>query len=107
GQPIRDLIAGATGEMDRPFGTKLPICYTVGGRLSGQARDLASYLGAAADTGWWWVAADRLCHQWNRWFGSEPQCMRLRKEGRIIHWLDGDGNSGTAVIATAAPAHVT
>jgi len=103
GQEIRDLIAGAAVEIDTPLGTKLPIHYTADGRLAGQARELASYLGASADTGRWWISSDQLCHKWNRWFDSEPQCLRLRREGRTIYWLNHDGNSGTAVITVPAP----
>jgi Bacterial SH3 domain/Peptidase M15 len=102
---IRELVSGATVEIDTPIGTKLPVRYMTDGRLSGQARDLASYLGAASDTGRWWIAADQLCHKWSRWFDSEPQCLRLSKEGRTIHWRSQDGNSGTAVIAVPAPVH--
>jgi uncharacterized protein YgiM (DUF1202 family) len=102
-QEIRDLIAGATVEIDTPLGTKLPIRYTTDGRLSGQALDLASYLGAPTDTGRWWIHSDQLCHKWNRWFSSEPQCMRLKMEGRTIYWRNHDGNSGTAMIAVPAP----
>src|SRR3974377_1494484 len=94
-QEIRDLIAGATVEIDTPLGTKLPIRYTTDGRLSGQALDLASYLGAPTDRGPWGIPSAQLCHKWNRWFGSEPQCMRLKMEGRTIHWRNHDGNSGT------------
>ena len=103
GREISELVAGATVEIDTPLGTKLPVRYTVDGKISGQARDLASYLGAASDTGQWWVASDHLCHKWNRWFDSEPQCLRLMKAGRTIHWRSQDGNSGTAVIAVPAP----
>jgi Bacterial SH3 domain/Peptidase M15 len=103
GHEIRNLIAGAAVEIDTPLGTKLPIHYTADGRLSGQARELGSYLGASADTGRWWINSDQLCHKWNRWFDSEPQCLRLRKEGRTIHWLNQDGNSGTAVVTVPAP----
>ena len=103
GQEITGLVAGATVEIDTPLGTKLPVRYTVDGKMSGQARDLASYLGAASDTGRWWVTSDQLCHRWNRWFNSEPQCLRLTKKGRTIHWHSRDGNSGTAVVAVPAP----
>ena len=103
GQDITALVAGATVEIDTPIGTKLPIRYTIDGKLFGQARDLASYLGAATDTGRWWITSDQLCHKWNRWFDSEPQCLRLTKKGRTIHWHSRDGNSGTAVIAVPAP----
>jgi hypothetical protein len=103
GQEIRDLITGAAVEIDTPLGTKLPIHYAADGRLSGQARELASYLGASADTGRWWINSDQLCHKWNRWFDSEPQCLRLRKEGRTIYWQNYDGNSGTAMITVPPP----
>ena len=100
---IGALVAGATVEIDTPVGTRLPIRYAVDGQLSGQARDLASYLGTSSDTGRWWVTSDQLCHKWNRWFDSQPQCMQLRKDGRTLHWRSQDGNSGTAVIVMPAP----
>jgi hypothetical protein len=102
GQQISDLVAGATVEIDTPAGTRLPVRYGRDGKLSGEARDLAPYLGAAFDYGRWWVASDRLCHKWDRWFNSQPQCMRLSKEGRLIRWRTQDGNSGTARIKVPA-----
>ncbi len=99
GQQIGDLVSGATVEIDTPIGTKLPVRYGRDGRISGEAGGLASYLGSASDKGRWWVASDRLCHKWNRWFGSEPQCMLLSKAGRVIHWRSEDGYTGTAVIS--------
>jgi hypothetical protein len=99
GQQIGDLVAGATVEIDTPVGTKLPVRYGRDGRISGEAGSLASYLGSASDKGRWWVASDQLCHKWNRWFGSEPQCIRLSKAGRIIHWRSQDGYTGTAMIS--------
>jgi hypothetical protein len=102
GQQINDLVAGTTVEIETPVGTKLPIHYAPDGRLSGQARSLAWYLGAVSDNGRWWVTSDQLCHKWNRWFDSEPQCMRLSKEGRIIRWRNQDGTSGSATIAVPA-----
>jgi hypothetical protein len=102
-QQINDLVVGATMEIETPLGTKLPVRYGRDGRLSGEARDLVSYLGAAVDRGRWWVASDRLCHKWNRWFNSEPQCIRLSREGRLIRWRTEDGYSGTAVVSVPAP----
>jgi hypothetical protein len=102
GQQIHDLVVGTRVEIDTPIGTKLPIRYGRDGRLSGEARGLASYLGTAFDNGRWWVASDQLCHKWNRWFNSEPQCMRLSREGRTIHWRTRDGYAGTAVISVPA-----
>src|SRR5262245_12691456 len=79
------LLAGATVEIDTPAGTKLPVRYGRDGKMSGDAGGLAWYLGAPTDRGRWWVAGDQLCHKWMNWFNSEPQCLRLRKEGRLIH----------------------
>jgi hypothetical protein len=106
GQEISDLLAGATIELDTPTGTKLPVRYARDGKVSGEAGDLAWYLGAATDRGRWWVAGDELCHKWNRWFSSEPQCLRLRKEGRLIRWRKPDGNTGTAMITVPAPSQM-
>ena len=106
GQQIDDLVAGATVEIDTPAGTKLPVRYARDGKLTGEARDLASYLGAAFDRGRWWVSSDRLCHKWDRWFNSEPQCLRLSREGRLIRWHTQDGSSGTARISVPATVQV-
>jgi Peptidase M15/Bacterial SH3 domain len=103
GQQITDLVAGTTVEIDTPTGTKLPVRYTAEGRLAGEARDLAWFLGSPTDLGRWWVAGDQLCHKWIRWFNGEPQCMRLAKEGSTIRWRSQDGNTGTAAIAVPAP----
>jgi Bacterial SH3 domain/Peptidase M15 len=102
GQQLSDLVAGATVEIDTPVGTKLPVRYARDGKLSGEARDLASYLGSAFDHGRWWVSSDRLCHKWNRWFNSEPQCLRLSREGRLIRWHTQDGATGIARISVPA-----
>jgi hypothetical protein len=102
GQQINDLVAGATVEIDTPAGTKLRVRYARDGKLSGEAPSLAWYLGTASDHGRWWAASDQLCHKWNRWLNSEPQCMRLSKEGRVIRWRSHDGHSGTAMISVPA-----
>jgi hypothetical protein len=106
GKEIRDLVAGTTVAIDAPLGTKLPVRYTRDGELLGEARDLAPYLGTAFDTGRWWINDDELCHRWKHWFDSEPQCLRLRKEGRTIYWRSRDGNDGTAMIVVPAPVTV-
>jgi SH3 domain-containing protein len=98
GQQISDLVAGATVEIETPLGTKLPVRYARNGRVSAEAGGLAWFLGSATDKGRWWVTSDQLCHKWNQWLGSEPQCMRLSKAGRIIHWRSQDGYTGTATI---------
>ena len=102
GSQINDLVAGTTVEIDTPIGTKLPVHYARDGQLSGEARSLASYLGAVSDNGRWWVTSDQLCHKWNRWLNSEVQCLRLSQEGRLIRWRHQDGHSGTATISVPA-----
>ncbi len=106
GAEISDLVAGATVQIDAPLGYKLPIRYAADGTLSGEARDLAFYLGSPTDTGRWWVKGDQLCHKWARWLDSELQCMRLKKDGRTLHWSAQDGNTGTALITVPAPTRV-
>ena len=101
GQEIAALVAGATIEIDTPVGSKLPVSYTADGHLHGQARQLALYLGAAADRGRWWVASNQLCHAWEHWFNSEPQCLRLRRDGQKIQWWSENGQHGIAVLTAA------
>src|ERR1044072_1872293 len=74
GEEINELVAGATVELDPPLG-RMPVRYGADGKVSGQAGNLASYLGAPTDTGRWWVSGDRLCHKWVRWFDAQPQCL--------------------------------
>lgn len=104
GPQIATLVAGATIEIETPTGTKIPVRYTQEGKVEGDARDLGWYLGSATDRGKWWVDGDRLCHKWVRWFNSEPQCMRLTREGRAIRWLSQDGYSGLAMVTAPAVA---
>ncbi len=102
GQQIGELVAGATVEVDTPAGTKLPVSYGRDGRITGQAGGLAWYLGAATDTGRWWVSADQLCHRWSRWFNAEPRCIWLSRHGRTLRWQSADGGAGTAKITVPA-----
>jgi hypothetical protein len=104
GPQITALIAGATIEIETPTGTRIPVRYTQEGKIEGDARDLAWYLGSATDRGKWWVDGDKLCHKWLRWFNSEPQCMRLSREGRAIRWLSLDGYTGLAMVTVPAVA---
>jgi hypothetical protein len=103
GQEISALLAeGATVELDTPIGTKLPLRYGSDGKLAGEAGGLAWYLGAATDRGKWWVEDGQLCHQWRRWFDAGTQCLKLRRQGRMVHWRSKDGQAGTATITVAA-----
>jgi len=100
GQAIKETVTGAVLEVDAPFGTKLPVQYSSDGQISGQAGSLAFFLGSASDRGRWWVAGDRLCHKWTRWFDAEPQCLRLQQQGNRIRWQRDDGETGTATISS-------
>jgi uncharacterized protein YraI len=103
GTELKDLVsAGATVELDAPMGYKIPIRYGAEGHMTGEAGGLASYLGAATDTGKWWVKGDELCHKWKQWFSGELKCLRLSRDGRAVQWQDRDGNSGTASIVAMA-----
>lgn len=106
GKDIKPLVTGATVEIDTPLGKRIPVRYHADGRLTGEAGELASYLGSASDKGRWWVQADELCLKWQKWLNGEPQCLRLSTEGSKIRWRDQSGYSGTAVIAARETAPV-
>lgn len=102
GTELKELVSGATVEIDAPMGYKIPIRYGAEGHMTGDAGGLASYLGAATDTGKWWIKGDELCHKWKQWFSGELKCLRLSRDGRAVQWQDRDGNSGTASIVALA-----
>ncbi|MBX9589417.1 MAG: SH3 domain-containing protein [Hyphomonadaceae bacterium] len=103
GDAIREMVAGAVIEVDTPLGTRLPVHLSEDGRLKGEARGLAYILGAPSDIGRWWIAADRLCQRWTRWFGGVVQCLRLSRDGARVFWRRDDGETGTASIITPPP----
>jgi len=104
GQEISDLVAGATVEIDAPLGFKVRLRYTRDGRVSGETSTaLVLILGAASDTGRWWVEPDQLCHKWKVWFNDYPQCFRMTKEGQTYYWRTFDDKTGTAAIVVPAP----
>lgn len=99
GDAIKETIAGAVVEVDTPVGVKFPIHYLEDGRITGEARELSYILGAKTDTGRWWIASDRLCHKWTKWFDGAVQCLHLKQKGSRIFWRRDDGETGTAVIS--------
>lgn len=103
GPALKQLMTGAILYINTPLNTKLPVRYGENGQLSGVAGTLASFLGAKKDTGRWWVARNRLCHRWTRWFDGETQCLKLRKSGERIYWLSDEGKTGTAFIRRVKP----
>ena len=101
GDALRELVAGAVVEIDTPLDVKVPLRYSHEGRVTGEApSSLAYILGAPKDIGRWWVAADRLCHRWTRWFDGAVHCLRITQDGSRISWRRDDGESGTATITS-------
>ena len=104
GQEISNLVAGATVEIDAPLGFKVRLRYTRDGQVFGETSTaLVLILGAASDTGQWWVEPDQLCHKWKIWFNDYPQCFRMTKEGQTFYWRTFDDKTGTAAIVVPAP----
>jgi hypothetical protein len=98
GDAIKQTIAGSLLELDTPLGTTVSIRFAEDGLMSGDARELASLLGAATDRGRWWVAGDQLCYKWFRWFDAEARCLLVRQEDKRIFWQRDDGENGTATL---------
>ena len=103
GKNISEMVSGATVQLDTPLGTKLPVKYAANGLISGEAGALAWFLGSSADRGRWWIADDRLCHKWFKWFDAEVQCLRLKRDGQVLHWSRDDGKTGTAMLVAPEP----
>lgn len=99
GEKIKSTLAGAVLELDTPLGTKVPVRFSKDGLMSGDAGALGAYLGADRDRGRWWVAEDRLCMKWFKWFEAAAHCFSLQMKGDLIHWQGQGGRSGTATIA--------
>lgn len=98
GQQLTQAVSGSLIALDTPADVKLPIRFSHDGFMSGEAGELASYLGSAADRGRWWVKGDQLCYKWFRWFESEQHCITVKQDGSRIHWVQDDGKDGTATI---------
>lgn len=106
GAAIEEAVSGAVIAIDTPLGSKVPVRYFADGRVTGEAGDVAFYLGAPQDEGRWWVANYKLCHKWTRWFEGKDMCLVLKRDGDVIHWRDADGDTGTATIVEKAQASV-
>jgi len=98
GDVIKQTVTGSLLELDTPLGMTVSIRFTEDGLMSGDAKELASLLGAAIDRGRWWVAGDQLCYKWFRWFDAEARCLALRQADKRIFWQRDDGESGTATL---------
>jgi hypothetical protein len=98
GEAIKTAFTGSQLELDTPLGTTVSIRFTPDGMMSGDAKTLASLLGAATDRGRWWIANNQLCYKWFRWFDAEPRCLEISQEAQRVFWRRDDGESGTATI---------
>lgn len=103
GAALKDKVGGATIELDTPIGSKIPMRFTPDGRVSGDAPNLAFYLGSPSDRGNWWIEDNRLCQKWKTWFDAERHCFELRQAGDVVHWKRGDGKTGTATLLQRDP----
>lgn len=101
-EAIAGLVSGKTFLLDTPIGSVIPINFKEDGTMTAKVNSatIAGVLGAASDSGKWWVEKAKLCQRWKVWFDKENQCLKLRQAGSTIHWLRDDGKSGTARISS-------
>lgn len=98
GAAIKATVPGAVLKLDTPLGMVVPITFGGDGLMSGDAGALASYLGSPRDRGRYWIAEDRICYKWFRWFDAEQHCLAIEREGQKIIWKRDDGEAGTATL---------
>ncbi|MFM7083742.1 MAG: SH3 domain-containing protein [Hyphomicrobium sp.] len=98
GQEIKEILTGASIQLDTPFGTTIPISFGSDGIITGQAGLLATYLGSAEDRGRWWISNHKLCFKWFKWLHGESQCLSLKLDDHQISWVLEDGVEGTATL---------
>jgi hypothetical protein len=98
GQAIKSTLPGSVLKLDTPLGTVVPISFGGNGIMSGDAGQLASYLGSQKDRGRYWLAEDRICYRWFRWFSGEQHCLSIARDGKKIFWKRDDGETGTATL---------
>ena len=101
GDALREAVSGKRIYLSVPLGGELPLYYQPNGRVdgSGEAAGLGRFL-KPSDSGRWWVEGERLCQQWESWYGGRVFCFTVRKlpENRIA-WARDDGEKGIARIA--------
>jgi len=95
---IKATIPGSVLKLDTPLGMVVPIKFEGDGLMSGDAGQLASYLGSQKDRGRYWLAEDRICYKWFRWFSGEQHCLAIQRDGQRIFWQRDDGETGTATL---------
>jgi hypothetical protein len=98
GAAIKTTLPGSVLKLDTPLGMVVPIRFDDNGLMSGDAGQLASYLGSRKDRGRYWLSNDRVCYRWFRWFSGEQHCLAIQRDGKRIFWQRDDGESGTATL---------
>lgn len=98
GEAIKATIPGSVLKLDTPLGMVVPIKFDGDGLMSGDAGQLASYLGSQKDRGRYWLSEDRICYKWFRWFSGEQHCLAIQRDGQRIFWQRDDGETGTATL---------
>ena len=98
GPAIKAALPGSVLKLDTPLGTVVPITFGGDGYMTGDAGQLASMLGSQKDRGRWWVAEDKVCYKWFRWFDAEQHCLAIKREGPRVFWTQDSGETGTATL---------
>lgn len=98
GAALQSFISGKRIYLAVPLGGEIPLTYRPGGVVdgSGEAVGLGRYM-TPKDRGRWWVAGDRLCQKWQKWYDGKTFCFTVARiaENRI-RWVRDDGKSGVA-----------
>lgn len=100
---LQAWVSGSDFAIDAPLGSVIKVTFSPDGTLAGAAGGMGWALGAANDTGRWWVSADKLCKRWSVWFDAKTRCVEIRTQGEKIFWRDGEGREGTATRTAARP----
>jgi hypothetical protein len=103
GEKLREAVSGKTVYLMTPIGAEIPIRYQPNGTIQGKISATLAALGGesvSTDTGRWWVVREQLCQQWKNWAGSRSHCYTFRIAGAAVQWQRGDGETGTARIAS-------
>lgn len=99
GEAIKTTFGGSVLALDTPLGNTVSVHIGHDGLMSGEAGTaLGAVLGAPKDRGRWWVAENKVCFKWFRWFDAAPRCATISLEGKRFTWRREDGDTGTGTI---------
>jgi hypothetical protein len=99
GEAIKATLGGSVLALDTPVGSTVSVHVGHDGMVSGEAGTaLGAVLGASKDRGRWWVAENKVCFKWFRWFDAEARCATISVEGKRFSWRRDDGDTGTGTI---------